>query len=156
MKHALQTGGTGLAGSAGAWLIADGGGLTVIGMAVVTGLSCTFGMLSSLSRVLDARTPGAARQMLMNGGAVWIAAFSLGVLTQASLAGAALLGLGVGLAGTKVLEVIEAGAVGVANRVSGTKPVTLEQLAEKLGEVRQDTQKAVSEQVVKGKTDDPG
>lgn len=135
-------------------MIATGGGLTISGMAVVTGVSCVFGMLSSASRILEAKTPGAARQLLMNAGAVWIAAFSLGLFTAASLAGAALIGLGVGLAGTKVLEVIEAGAIALALRITGQKPVTHGELDQAVGEVRQRAQAAISEQALKLKEGD--
>jgi hypothetical protein len=145
VKPSFAAAGTGLSGSVGAMLVAPGGSLTVIGVALVTGVSCLFGMLSSASRIQIAPGLSATRVVLMNGGAVWIAAFSLAAFTEAKMASAALIGLGVGLAGTKALEVIEAGAVALAQRVSGKQPVTREEMQQMIGDVRNDTQAVVSD-----------
>jgi hypothetical protein len=126
-------------------LIGPGDSLSVVGVALVTGVSCLFGMLSSASRIQIAPGLSATRVVLMNGGAVWIAAFSLAAFTEAKMASAALIGLGVGLAGTKALEVIEAGAVALAQRVSGKQPVTREEMQQMIGDVRNDTQAVVSD-----------
>jgi hypothetical protein len=126
-------------------LIGPGDSLSVAGAALVTGISCLFGMLSSASRIPMAPGLSATRIVLMNGGAVWIAAFSLAAFTEAKMASAALIGLGVGLAGTKALEVIEAGALALAQRVSGKQPVTKEEVAQIIGDLRNDTQAAVSD-----------
>jgi hypothetical protein len=145
VKTSISAATTGLAGSVGGMMATPGGSLSVLGIALVTGISCLFGMLSSASRIQIAPGLSATRVVLMNGGAVWIAAFSLSVFTAAGLASAALIGLGVGLAGTKALEVIEAGAVALAQRVSGKQPVTREEMQKMLGDVRNDTQAAVSD-----------
>jgi hypothetical protein len=146
VKGLVAAAGTGLAGSAGGMAAASG--LPLGAMAAVTGASCLFGMLSSASRLAAVGPVSAVRIVLMNGGAVWIAAFALAVFTQAGLATAALIGLGVGLAGTKALEVIEGGAVALAQRISGKtleQPVTRHEMEEMLGDLRNDTQAAVSD-----------
>jgi ribosomal protein L16/L10AE len=107
----------GLAGAA-AWLVIADGGLSQIGVGLVAGISAGFGMLSSVSRAQRAKG-WAVRTLLMNGGAVWIAAFCAASLTTKDPALVAMIGLGVGLAGTRALEVVEIGALTVLSRVSG-------------------------------------
>lgn len=125
--------------------------MTYFSVALVTGLSCLFGMLSSLSRVKAADSGMAVRQLLLNAGAVWIVSFGLTVQINASVATAALVGLGVGLAGTRALELAEQGTLSLLQRMYGVNPVGRAELDQKLGDVRQDTQRVVSEHIVKAR-----
>lgn len=140
--------GTGLFGSAGAWLLAGEGGMSPLEVALITAASCAFGMLSSLSRVQALAGRSAVRTMAMNAGAVWLASFVLALLARAEIAGVVLIGLGVGLAGTAVLEVIEKGAVGLAQRLAGAPVVTRSELDERLGDERNRVTAAIAEQAV--------
>lgn len=150
LGHSVRTTGTGLIGALTAWgMQAATDHMTYFAVAIVTGLSCLFGMLSSLSRVKAADSGMAARQLLLNAGAVWIVSFGLTVQINASVAMAALVGLGVGLAGTRALELAEQGVLGLLRRMYGVNPVDRAELEQKLGDVRQDAQRALSERVVK-------
>lgn len=112
----------------------------------VTSLSCTFGMLSSASRLRSASSAGGWRTILLNAGAVYTAALVLATETTRALTGVALVGLGVGLAGTTILEVIERGAIAIAQRLAGVEtPVSKQEFHEQLGDVRQKAQVAVAE-----------
>ena len=124
--------GTGLAGALGSWALSAWPG--AIDMGIVTALSCSFGMLSSLSRVHKGMA--AIRSLVMNAGAVWLAAFVIAAKTHADLPGGVLIGLGVGLAGSAVLEVIEKGVMAAAHRMSGTPMVTVEELDQRIGDER--------------------
>ena len=124
--------GTGLAGALGSWALSAWPG--AIDMGIVTALSCAFGMLSSLSRVHKGMA--AIRSLVMNAGAVWLAAFVIASKTHADLPGGVLIGLGVGLAGSAVLEVIEKGVLAVTYRIVGAPVVTVEELDQRLGDER--------------------
>ncbi len=139
---------TGAASILTGWMLdATGNGEPVIVVVGVTLVACTFGMLSSLSRVKQtALRDGGVRALALNAGAVWTAALVLSFRSEAALSGCALIGLGVGLAGTTILEVIERGAVAVAQRLGGIDtPVSKEEFHEKIGDVRQKAQVAISE-----------
>lgn len=128
----------------------NGGPLWVV--LLVAFLSCTFGMLSSASRLRPASSAGGWRTILLNAGAVYTAALILAIETTRALTGVALVGLGVGLAGTTILEVIERGAIAIAQRLAGVEsPVSKQEFHEQLGDVRQKAQVAVSELQVKAK-----
>lgn len=122
-------------------------------IAAVTAVSSAFGMLSSASRLADMAPRRTALTLMMNGGAVWIAAFAISITTGAQLAATALIGLGVGLAGSKVLEVVEAGAVAVAQRLSGKEPMTREDVERIVGDLRNDSAAAFAEVNVKRRRD---
>lgn len=132
------------------WLLErSGNGQAIAVVAGVTLIACTFGMLSSLSRVRQSARERAWYSLAMNAGAVWTAALVLAFRSEAALSGCALIGLGVGLAGTTVLEVIERGAVAIAQRLAGVDmPVSTDELHEKIGDVRQETAKALAERAV--------
>lgn len=141
----------GIAGSLAGWFLTAEGHLSTIGIATVTGVSCIFGMLSSMSR-LEVIKQKAIRQLLMNAGAVWLSAFIIAAKTDPEITTAAMIGLGVGLAGTKILEIMELGVLTLTYRLTGVQPVEKQDLEEKigdvnqkLGDVRQEAQKAVSE-----------
>lgn len=135
----------GMTGALTGWLLQPTpGGMTLLEVVVVTGVSCAFGMLSSLSRVNDVRGRG-AKFVLMNAGAVWIAALVIVLQARMGLAGCAMVGLGVGLGGTAVLEIIERGTIALAARMMGNQIVSRDEFHEELGRNRQRTQKAVSE-----------
>lgn len=146
--------GGGLAGSAGgiaAWLMQPAGdGSPLIATMAVTVIACGFGMVSSVSRIAAAEKAHAGRSLLLNAGGVWIAALALALQFKSSLPISALIGLGTGLAGSTILSIVEAGAVALAKRVLGDNQIVVrEELDEKVGEVRQQAQLAVAEQVVK-------
>ena len=146
--------GTGLAGALGSWTLMAWPG--AFDMALVTALSCTFGMLSSLSRVH--KGVAGLRSLIMNAGAVWLAAFVIAAKTHADLPGGVLIGLGVGLAGTAVLEVIENGVLGITRRVVGAPLVTVEELDQRLGDLRNAAQVVFAEAAIekhKEQDDDP-
>ena len=127
--------GTGLAGSLGSWAISARFGSSEV--AVVTAVSCAFGMLSSLARVKQGMGGiGVLRALAMNAGAVWLAAFVIASKAHVDLPGCVLIGLGVGRAGTPVLEVIETGVLAVARRLVGPAMVTAEELDHRLGDER--------------------
>jgi len=146
--------GGGLAGSAGAitaWLLKPvGDGSPLIATIVITVIACGFGMVSSISRIAAAEKKNAGRSLALNAGGVWIAALALALQFKTSLPMSALIGLGVGLAGSTILAIVEAGAIALAKRVLGEQQIVVrEELDEKVGEVRQQAQLAVAEQVVK-------
>ena len=136
--------GIGLAGALGSWAISAWPG--ALDIAIVTAFSCAFGMLSSMSRVH--RGVAGLRSLIMNAGAVWLAAFVIAAKTNADLPGGVLIGLGVGLAGSAVLEVIEKGVLVVARRMVGPEVVTVEELDQRIGDLRNAAQAALSEQIV--------
>lgn len=144
----LARAGTGVAGTLGSWAASETLGNTQI--ATVTAISCAFGMLSSLSRVQKGMS--AVRPMIMNAGAIWLAAFVLASKTPVDLAGCVLIGLGVGMAGTPILEAIEKGALGLVQRMIGAPVVTMEELERRLGDVRNAAQAALAEQAVEHNT----
>jgi hypothetical protein len=78
---------------------------------------------------------------------VWTAAFALASAWRAELPTAALIGLGIGLAGTKALELIESGVL----RAMGKQPVTRAEVEDIVGNLRNDTQAVVSEINVKSR-----
>ncbi len=145
--------GGGLAGSAGAitaWAMqTTGDGEPLIATMVITIIACGFGMVSSISRVRASDKGSAGKSLALNAGGVWIAALGISLQVEASLPMSALIGLGVGLAGSTILSIVEEGAVALARRILGEgHTVNREELEEKVGEVRQQAQLAVAEQVV--------
>lgn len=112
-------------------------------IAVATAVSCAFGMLSSLARVTQGN--GALRTLAMNAGAVWLAAFVIASKASVDLPGAVLIGLGVGMAGTTVLEVIETGVLAVARRMVGTQTITVDEMNQRLGDERNRVQTVFAE-----------
>lgn len=136
--------GTGLAGALGSWAVSTTLGASQI--AIVAAVSCAFGMLSSLSRVQKGMA--AVRSLAMNAGAVWLAAFVIASKTNVDLAGCVLIGLGVGMAGTAVLEVIEKGVLAVTYRLIGAPVVTVEELDQRLGDERNRVQAVFAEAAV--------
>lgn len=133
--------GTGLAGALGSWALTAWPG--ALDMAIVTALSCAFGLLSSLSRVHKGMA--GLRSLIMNAGAVWLAAFVIAAKTHADLPGGVLIGLGVGLAGSAVLEVIEQGVLVVTRRMIGPDVVTVEEFEQRLGDERNRVQAVFAE-----------
>lgn len=130
----------------GFFLRETGNGETILAVTIVTVIACGFGMVSSLSRVRESARRASRRALVLNAGAVWTAALVLAFRSEAALSGCALIGLGVGLAGTTVLEVIERGAVAIAQRLAGIEtPVSKQEFEQKLGDVRNSAQVAVSE-----------
>lgn len=140
----LSTSLAGVSGGLGASLI-QGEELTMLGAALVTGLSALFGMLSSASRVTEPTARPMVRLLLMNGGAVWIGAFSVVWTLHSSMGQAAMIGLGMGLAGTRALEVLELGTMGIVARITGRDPIERRELEQLLGEERKRMQAAISE-----------
>jgi len=151
----------GLVGALTAWLWAPTeGGLPLIGVAVLTLLSCAFGMASSLARVEDAKAfKQARRQLIWNAGGVWIASLMIALMTKSDLPWSLGIGLGVGMAGTRVLEVLENGVVGLTRRVAPGAD-GLDEVRRELSDIRKQTQAAISEERVskdrkaKGANDD--
>lgn len=133
----------GVSGGIASWFIIDSH-LTIAGVALVTAVSCVFGMLSSLSRVKAAQETG-LRYLFMNAGAVWLASFVLASSGEADIPRAVMIGLGVGLAGTKILEIFERGIIGTAERMFGAKPVMQHELDKRLGDERDQVQSALAE-----------
>lgn len=121
-----------MAGALGSWALTAWPG--AIDMGLVTAVSCAFGMLSSMSRLHKGLA--GVRSLIMNAGAVWLAAFVIAAKTHADLPGGVLIGLGVGLAGSAVLEVIERGVLAVTYRIMGEPVVTVEELEQRLGDER--------------------
>lgn len=123
--------------------------------AVVVSIACTFGLLSTLSRAQAARAGGGAlRLMLMNAGAVYTLALSTVFYVGGPLPVAAVLGLGIGLMGTKGLEILEDQVAGHIGRIFGRRFVTRDEMDEVIGIERNRVQGVISEQVVKDKGDD--
>ena len=150
-QNAFVSSGLGLTGTTGAmaaWLLqssSDDGTpiIVIVGVVLVAAL---FGMVSSLSRLTDRETPKGLRKLVMNAGAVWIMALGIVLQINASLPLCALLGLGIGLAGSAALEIVERGTLALATKIFDTAGLaTKEELDEKLGDVRQKTQIAVAE-----------
>lgn len=121
-------------------------GTPILMVVIVVMIATLFGMLSSLARVQEREGPRAIRQLLLNAGAVWITALAIALQLEASLPLCALIGLGIGLAGSAALEVVERGTIAIANRILGIEGiVTKPELDERIGEVRQSAQIAMSE-----------
>lgn len=124
----------------------------VIGVVLAATL---FGMVSSLSRLSDRETARGMRKLALNAGAVFVMALALVLQVKASLPLCALIGLGIGLAGSAALEIVERGTLALATKILDTAGlVKKEELDEKLGEVRQQAQVAVSETAMKIKAMD--
>ena len=135
-----------------AWILQSStdDGTPIILLLGVVFVAALFGMVASLARFSDRGTSAAMRKLLYNCGAIWILAGAAALQTQASPPLTALMGLGIGMAGGALLEILERGTLALANKIlSDHGLVKREELDEKIGEVRQNAQIAVSEAAMK-------
>lgn len=152
---ALAAGFTGMAGSTSGWII-EGLDTSIIVKAVIVAIACTFGFLAWADKAMATRRGGLTRLILMNAGAVYTMALITAWLVPGPLPVAAGLGLGVGLLGTKALQVGEDAATKALNRIFGDPVVTRAELDERIGDVANRVQGAISEQALKGKPEATG
>lgn len=155
-ETALAAGFTGMAGSTSGWII-EGLDASVIVKAVIVAIACTFGLLAWADKAVAMRRErSVTRLILMNAGAVYTMALITAWLVPGPLPVAAGLGLGVGLLGTKALQLGEDAATKALNRIFGDPVVTRAELDERLGDVANRVQGAISEQALKGKPEATG
>lgn len=153
----LKAGTPGLFGGLTAWLARPHGedGLTVLAVLLVVTIGSLFGMISSLSRLRGAAFGGELRTVAFNAGAVITASFALAMEVEASVEITALIGLGVGLGGTPILEIFERGAIALAARAWGSAmPVSKDEMDQAIGDLRNQTQAMRAEQNRENRTAD--
>lgn len=154
-ETALAAGFTGMAGSTSGWII-EGLDASVIVKAVIVAIACTFGLLAWADKAMTTRRGGVTRLILMNAGAVYTMALIAAWSVPGPLPVAAGLGLGIGLLGTKALQMGADFTTKTLNRVFGDPVVTRAELDERLGDVANRVQGAISEQALKAKPDATG
>lgn len=140
------------------FLLAERAGVPTWLFVVIISMSMLFGILASMGREGERRvTP---KQAVFNGGALWVLTCAITFKMDFGIEVSAIFALAMGLLGAQALEVVERFGIGLLDWLlrrlvdPARHPVTRKELDERIGDERNRSQAAMSEQAMKGRRDD--